>query len=135
MKVFLDACAIIYWVEIKEPQYARFASKLNDLRKLHGNFQFAASQLSLLECQVKPLRDKNKDVLNRYEQFFNAKDLHLVPISFEIIREATLLRAEKNFATPDALQAASALSIPDDIIFITGDPVFKKIPHLQLLMI
>src|SRR5579872_1770824 len=111
MQIFLDACAIIYWVEMSEPYYSRFANILYEIRKKHKKPTFAASYLSLLECRIKPLRDHNEILLKHYQQFFCAKDLSLVPLPLKTIEHATELRAYYNLRTPDALQAAAALSI------------------------
>lgn len=135
MIAFLDACIIIYWVEMAEPYYTTFADKMHRLHEQHGHFTFAASELSLLECRVKPMREKNEIVLKRYQQFFTAKDFSLVPINLSIIHQATELRVNYKLATPDALQAASALSLSDESIFITGDSVFKKVTGLKTLII
>jgi predicted nucleic acid-binding protein len=135
VKIFLDACAIIYWVEMSGPHYTRFADLLHDLRKKYKRPSFAVSHLSLLECRVKPLQERDENLLNRYQQFFCARDLTRVPISLDIIEKAAELRAFHHLRTPDALQASSAISIPDDIIFVTGDKNFKKIPKLEVLLI
>lgn len=135
MIAFLDACVIIYWVEMKNPYYGQFANKIHELREHYGTLSFAASQLSLLECNVKPTREKNEDILNRYKKFFNARDLLLIPVSLEVIEQATWLRANYNLPTPDALQASSALSIAEETLFLTGDKIFKKVPRLEVNLI
>jgi predicted nucleic acid-binding protein len=135
VKIFLDACAIIYWVEMSEPHYTHFADLLHGLRKKYKRPLFAASHLSLLECRVKPLQERDDNLLNRYQQFFCARDLTLIPLSLDIIEKAAELRAFHRLRTPDALQASSAISIPGDIIFVTGDKIFKKIPTLEVLLI
>ena len=135
MKIFLDACAIIYWVEMAQPYYDRFAEMLNQIKKKYKKPLFLASHLSLLECRVKPLRDHDEMLLKHYQQFFCARDLTLIPLSLEIIEKATELRACYNLRTPDVLQAATALSVTDQVIFVTGDAAFKKIPQLEVLLV
>ncbi len=135
MIAFLDTCAIIYWVEMMDPQYKQFVAKLKRLRQEYGEFTFAASELSLLECRVKPIREKNAEVLKRYQKFFTTRDLSLIPIDLSLIEQATHIRANYNSPTPDAIQAAAALSISDEVIFITGDKAFKKISSLQVSLI
>lgn len=135
MIAFLDACVVIYWIEMKEPQYQQLADKLHALRKKYPSLSFAVSELSLLECRVKPMREKNEDLLKMYHRFFAARDLALMPLSLDVIEQATLLRARYNVATPDALQAASALSISEEVIFVTGDSAFKKVPNLNVVIV
>ncbi|MBV9575514.1 MAG: PIN domain-containing protein [Gammaproteobacteria bacterium] len=135
MKIFLDACAIIYWVELAEPQYNQFANKIHEIRKKHKDVSFAASYLSLLECRVKPMREHQEELLKRYQQFFCASQLTLIAMTPDIIEKATALRAFTTLRTPDAIQAATALSMREEVIFITGDRSFKKVPKLKVLLI
>jgi predicted nucleic acid-binding protein len=135
MKIFLDACAIIYWVELAGPQYKQFVNKILEIRKERKDVSFAASYLSLLECRVKPMREHQEGLLKRYQQFFCASELTLIEITPDIIENATSLRAFNALRTPDAIQAATALSISDEVIFLTGDHSFKKVPNLKILLI
>jgi predicted nucleic acid-binding protein len=45
------------------------------------------------------------------------------------------MRIHYNLSTPDALHAASALLIKDEIIFLTGDKSFKKISNLNVTLL
>jgi predicted nucleic acid-binding protein len=135
MKIYLDACAIIYWVEMSQPFYGRFAEILYQIKKKYKKPLFVASHLSLLECRVKSLRERDDVLLKQYQQFFCARDLSLIPLTLETIEKATELRAHYHLRTPDALQAATALSISDNVIFVTGDSAFKKIPKLEILLV
>lgn len=135
MKIFLDACSIIYWIEMAQPQYHQFATLIQRLGKKYDKPLFAASHLSLLECRVKPLREKNEELLERYQAFFCATDLTLVPMTPAVLDHATRLRAFHHLRIPDAIQAASALSISEGTIFVTGDKSFKNVPKLKLALI
>jgi predicted nucleic acid-binding protein len=135
MLAFLDACAIIYWVEMRESQYQQFVDRMHHLRGKYGALNFATSQLSILECRVKPIRERNEQLLKNYQIFFSADDFMLIPMDLAIINDATSLRASYNLSTPDALQAATALSISEELLFITGDTAFKKVPNLQVVII
>ncbi len=135
MHLFLDACAIIYWVEMTEPHFAQFSKILQLLKKKYHKPNFIASSLSLLECRVKPMRENNEDLLKHYQDFFTMNNLTILNLSFEIIEHATRLRANHQLRTPDALQAASALTFSDKVLFITGDASFKKVPNLEVILI
>lgn len=135
MQLFLDACAIIYFVEMAEPYQKKFSNKLKSIRQKYQSVTFLASELSLLECRVKPLRENNEELLGHYQQFFCAKDLLLIPLTAPIIEKATQLRAFFNLRTPDALQAASALSVVEDTLFVTNDRGFDKVTELKSLII
>ena len=135
MTLFLDACVIIYWVESSEPFYSRLLETLNNLRTQYPHAVFAASRLSWLECRIKPLRENNQFLLNLYKQFFAANNLTVVELDTHVVDMATHLRARYNLRTPDALQAASALSILNEKCLITGDIKFKDIRELQVICV
>lgn len=135
MKAFLDACIVIYWVEAADPFYSRLAAKIRKLEKAHPGISFAVSRLSLLECLVKPVRENDREVLERYATFFQAPDLQIVELTPEVIDLATRLRAIHGLRTPDAIQAACALSLPEKTLFLTNDDAFKKVKGLDLLAV
>lgn len=131
--LFWDACAIIYFVESVDPWAARLTRLLATLDREHEGH--AVSQLSLLECRIKPVRNQDTAVLARYERFFSRRDLVEVPISREIILQAARVRALYNLRTPDALQAATALSLAPGVIFLTNDDSFARVPGLDLRLL
>jgi uncharacterized protein len=136
MKIFLDACAIIYWLESGEPYYSKLHNKLNQIRKKYGPLPFVISALSLLECRVKPLRENNVALMKAYHHFFSAPNLSIISLTAAVLEQATSLRAFHNIRTPDALQAASALTASDNtIMFVTGDAFFKKIEGLEVVLL
>lgn len=135
MIVFLDACALIYRVEEVTPWNARLAKLLDDLRRKHAGLQLAVSRLSYLECRVQPLRDANDALTRRYDALFAAPDLRTVEIDANIVEGATRIRARFGLRTPDAIQAASCLSLDAEHIFLTNDATFRRVPGLALRMI
>ena len=135
MRLFLDACIVIYQVEAADPFYSRVAQAVGSVAREHGKCHYAVSRLSLLECLVRPLRDNDAATLTRYEQFFSAADLEIVELSPRVIDIATRLRATCGARTPDAIQAPCALSLRGRTIFVTGDTSFKKIAGLEVLIL
>lgn len=130
--IFWDACAAIYFVDNNEPWVEKLVALVKRLDTTTGH---AISQLSLLECRIKPLREQNTAVLAAYDRFFSRNDLLQVPLSKEIVLEAARIRALHNLKTPDALQAASALSLPGDVRFLTSDPLFERVRGLHVALI
>ena len=136
MILFFDACTLIYWQEAKEPFYSELKEKLQTLYLQYPNAQVAVSRLSQLECLVKPYKDDDLNLITRYQDFFANDDLITIELTERVILQAVSLRAEiKALKTPDALQAASALSISDDVIFVTNDAVFEKVNELTLQLL
>ncbi|MCC6273762.1 MAG: PIN domain-containing protein [Deltaproteobacteria bacterium] len=132
MKLFLDACVIIYWIEAKTPFYSKLIRRLQELRKRHPDAVFAVSRLSHLECKVRPLQNGDERLLGLYEAFFSAPDLLTVEMRSAIVDHAAELRAKTGLRTPDAIQAASALSLGEPCLFLSSDASFRKVPHLQI---
>lgn len=130
--LFLDACIVIYWVEAPDPFHSRLMEHLRSLRQQHPDATFAVSRLSWLECMVKPLRDKDATLLEAYREFFEARHLQIVDLSARVVERAASLRAEHELKTPDALQAASALEVDGELLFITNDHRFRKISALRV---
>jgi predicted nucleic acid-binding protein len=135
MKIFLDACIIIYWVESAPPFYSMLLTKFESLARQYPQHQLSISRLSLLECLVKPLREKDKTTLNIYRQFFEAPDLSIIEIDEKIIDIATMLRANNNIRTPDAIQIASCLSLEGPHLFLTNDRGVNQVAELNVIQL
>ena len=133
--VFLDACAIIYWVEARSPWYERFQEALRLLQLQYGTIQLATSDLSRLECLVKPMREQQLDKLVLFEKLFAHPDLFIQTLSPDVIEKALKLRVMHKIKTPDALQAASAIIMDEQAVFMTADSGFNKIDNLNTVII
>ncbi len=133
MVFFYDACAVIYLVEAVEPWYSQLKGIL--VRLGGHRAQHAVSELSLLECRVKPLHLGPTELPNRFDRFFNAPTLTRVPLKRQVVTHATELRAKFGLKTPDALQAACALSLPGEVLFLTNDQRFARVPNLDTRII
>lgn len=130
--VFLDACAVIYWLEARDPWYSRLQDTLRSLREQYSDLQLSVSDLSQLECLVKPLRDQQRETVALYEQFFQHPQSHIQPLTPQVVRQALKLRVSYKIKTPDALQAASALVFDAQAIFLTADHGFEQLPDLAV---
>lgn len=135
MTLFLDANIIIYRVEAVEPFNQQVLATVQELVALHPDAGFAVSRLSMMECLVKPLRDQNSADIERYRGFFASTGLQIVEINSLVLEAATLLRARHGLRTPDAIQAASVLSIKGPVTFLTGDKQFGKVTGLKVRLV
>jgi predicted nucleic acid-binding protein len=136
---FLDASAVIYAVEGTAAWAGALKQQLRQLamedQASAGGLQLAISRLSWLECRVGPLRRRDAEALDRFDAFFLHADLEWVELSPAVVERATLLRAEHNLRTPDALQAASCLQLGADAVMVTGDAGFQRVPTLRLALL
>lgn len=133
MRIFLDACIIIYWVESSEPFYSKVLTQLRSIAEQYPEHVLTLSRLSFLECLVKPMREKDKKIIEIYRGFFESTELEIIEIDFEVIDIATQLRADYGLRTPDAIQAASCLSLGEQHIFLSNDKRFTSVTKLNVV--
>ena len=125
---FLDSSALIYYFEGAPPYRNAVMKALREIKASNPQAIIAISRLGVMECRVMPLREGNFVLLEHYDAFF--KQAQIVELSATIVDVATYLRASTALKTPDALQAACALSFAEPCTFVTGDAGFARVPNL-----
>lgn len=115
MRLYLDTAIVIYDVERVAPFAARVQARLSA-----GTFDLVASDLSRLECRVKPLRDANHVLVRAYDLYFETVCADVVSLTRATLEQAAALRANYGFKTPDAIHLAAAIASNCDA-FLTGD--------------
>ncbi len=133
MRLFLDACALIYRFEGAVKFRTAAMELMAQLSAQQTSVELAVSRLSVLECRVKPLREGYAALLKRYGDFFAS--VRIVELSAAVVDAATLLRARDGLKTPDALQAASAFLASERPVFVTADAGFAKVSGLDVRLI
>ena len=130
--VCVDANIVIYTVESCVPWFDALEPFWTET--LAGRVAVSASELVVLETMVAPLRRGNRTMQNAYEEVFRGP-IGLHPITLPVLREAARLRAGiPALRTPDAIHAATALAT-GCAMFLTNDPVFKRIPGLPVTVL
>lgn len=127
--VYLDSVIVIYFVEGPSSFQVRAQAHLTAL-KIAG-YQLAVSELTRLECRVKPLRQGNIAVLADFDAFFAAADLVKVPIPSAVFERATSIRAIHNFKLGDSLHLAAAMESGCARV-LTNDLRLASFPHLAV---
>jgi len=129
-RVYLDASAIIYFVEAESPFHA---AMLKSVARFGGDpmSRLLTSRISRLECRVKPLRDSNQALLTKYDAFFRRRRLIVGEVSAAVVEQATDLRARYRFKTPDAIHLASAIEEHTDL-FLTGDDDLRRCTEVKV---
>jgi uncharacterized protein len=79
-----------------------------------------ASDLTRMECRIKPLREGNADLLKDFDDYFEGAVAEIVALSREVIDRATETRAQYGFKTPDAIHLAAAVVSGCDV-FLTNN--------------
>src|ERR1019366_3123835 len=104
--VYLDANPFIYTVE-KHPVYGPLLQPLWQAVQAK-TLEVITSELTLMETLVGPLKNGDLALELAYEQALLGTEVHLLPITHSILRDAAQLRATTKLKTPDALHAATA---------------------------
>jgi predicted nucleic acid-binding protein len=125
VRVYVDAAPVIYAVE-QVPAYAAAV----DARLAAPGVVPVTSELTRLECRVKPLRDGDAELLADFDAFF-ADAVVVVALTREVIDRATELRARYGVRTPDAIHLAAAVASGCDV-FLTNDHRLAGVPGIAV---
>ena len=107
MLVYLDSVICIYAVEGAPSFQARARARLATMRA--AGDQPAISDLTGLECRVKPIRLGAATALADMEAFLTASDVVRVPLPTAVYERACRIRAVHNYKLADALHLAVAV--------------------------
>ena len=103
VRVYLDSCISIYYVELRLPWFAMIEQAFSG----DGAPELFISDLVRLECFVLPVRNGDERLKERFDRFF-ARTIKL-ELPSEVYELATGLRARHNIKTPDAIHLAAAI--------------------------
>jgi uncharacterized protein len=118
MLIYLDTVLCIYAVEGASTFQARALARLISLRS-NGD-QPAISDLTWLECRVKPIRLGDTIGLADMEAFLKASDVVRVPLPQAVYDRACRIRAAHKVNLADALHLAAAIESGCGL-FLTND--------------
>jgi len=131
--VYIDTSVFIYFVE-KNVGYHKICESIFENIET-GAIKASTSTLTLLEVLVTPYKLKRDDlVLSFYSLFSTYPNISWINLTLGISDLAAKLRAEHGLKTPDAIQAASAISYGAKG-FICNDRAFQKIKDIDCLVI
>jgi len=126
VRVYLDSAPIIYLVEDILPYTSALVSRLSA-----PNVIQVCSELSRLECRVKPIRDGEEALLAAFDSYFREIVNEVLPLSRQALERATLLRARYGFRTPDAIHLAAAIDSGCDL-FLTNDSQLARCQEITV---
>lgn len=98
-----------------------------DTRLSTDGMSLAISDLTRLECRIKPIRDGDVKLLQDFDDFFGNAIAQVVPLSCEVVDRATEIRSQYGFKTPDAIRSAAAVVSGRDA-FYTNDRRLDRLP-------
>ena len=128
MNLYLDASAVILHVQGSP----RVQTNVNEhmRRATDAGGRLAVSDLTRLECRVRPLRTEDEVLMARYERFFGSDDVVVEPVSRDAWDLAAEVRARHGLKTPDALHVACAVTLGCDV-FLTADARLARCPEIR----
>lgn len=126
MRLYLDTAPVIYTIE-QVPLYVAAV----DARLSTPGIVLVASDLTRMECRVKPLRDGNIDLLKDYDEFFKKAVTEIVALSRDVIDRATEIRARYGFKTPDAIHLAAAVESACNV-FLSNDYRLERFSDIAI---
>lgn len=129
MRVYLDSAPIIYLVENTPPYISRLVQHLSSNEVVQ-----VCSELSRLECRVKPVRDNELALLIAFDTYFAEIVSEIVPLSRAVMELATDIRARYQFKTPDAIHLACAIVARCDI-FLTNDAQLTRCNEIEVILL
>jgi predicted nucleic acid-binding protein len=127
MLIYCDSVILIYYFDHAGAFQLRAANRLAALRA--AGDQMAVSDLTRLECRVKPMRLGNSISLAQYDHFFLQPDVQSVPLTSAVYDRATVIRALHGFKTMDAIHIAAAAEAGCDR-FLTNDTRLNGFPDI-----
>jgi len=132
-RLFLDTAPVIYFVEDNPAYRSRVQPVFDSLDA--GDLAVVTSPVTLLECLVHPYRFQKWEVITQFRELIVNGDNVMVVLTDQFIAEkASQLRAQHNLTLPDAVQAATALSVSCDA-FLTNDPILKRVAELNVFVL
>jgi len=129
----LDTAPLIYFIEGN----SQYQEKLNQVFDSNdkGDFAFITSSITLLEVLVKPLKEKQPKLVERYINILtNARGIEIFEVTNAISIKAAELRAKYNLRTPDAIQLATAIEFNADY-FLTNDFKLKLVSEVKSIVL
>jgi predicted nucleic acid-binding protein len=129
MLVYLDTVICIYAVEGAPSFQARARARLVALQA--AGDQPAISDLTWLECRVKPIRLADAVALADMEAFLTASDVVRVSMPTVVYERACRIRAVHNYRLADALHLAAAVEGSCGL-FLTNDHRLGGFPDIPV---
>lgn len=125
-RLYLDANVLI-------PAVEQQGDLANRIRSLFGephdplSHALVTSELTLAECLVRPMREGDEALVDRYEALLSGKGLlATLEVDWVILHMAATLRAmDKFLRLPDAIHVSSAIAAGCSAM-LTGDKRLKK---------
>jgi predicted nucleic acid-binding protein len=129
MLIYLDSVVCIYAVEGAPSFQALARGRLAAMRA--AGDRPAVSDLTWLECRVKPIRTGDALALADLEAFLTAADVVRLPLPTGVYERACRARAIHNYKLADAIHLAAAVEGGCGV-FLTNDRRLSAFPDIPV---
>ena len=130
MLIYCDSVILIYYLDSVGPFHVRAVARMTAVGAAGDVAAF--SDLTRMECRVKPIQLGAVKTLADFDAFFtSAGRVRLVPITTAVFDRATLIRATHNFKLADSLHLAAAVEGACDR-FLTNDAGLAAFPDIPV---
>ncbi|MGH7964895.1 MAG: type II toxin-antitoxin system VapC family toxin [Candidatus Binatia bacterium] len=126
MRLYLDTAPVIYTVERVSPYFAAVNARVSVVGVV-----LITSDLTRMECRIKPLRQGDTTLLKDYDDYFREAVTATVSLSSEIMERAAEVRAKYGFKTPDAIHLGAAV-VSGCEVFLTNDHRLDRFAELSV---
>ena len=129
--VGLDTAPLIYFVE-EHPIWLAVVRPFFEALD-QGQFQAVTSTVTLTEVLVRPLRQSEVILAERYREILlRARNLATIPVSAAIAEQAAAIPAQYRLRTPDSIQIATAM-YGNATSFLTNDQKLSALKTLRII--
>jgi len=131
-KIYIDTNLFIYYFE-NNPNFADKVEKLFE-EILNKNIKLISSELLYLELLVLPKKEKNKKIIALYTNIEkHVPNLTLIPITKQTLTQASEIRANYNYKSPDSIHLATA-KIEKCDYFYGSDKQLKNYKDVKVIV-
>ena len=129
MICYLDSNVVMYYVE-RPPRWG-VAAQARIARLLSGGDILAVSDLTRMECHVRPLKARDVKTLADFDAFFASPRVQVNSMTASVFDRAAAIRARHGVKPLDALHLAAAMESRCDL-FLTNDQHLRSFPELAV---
>ncbi|MCB1447362.1 MAG: type II toxin-antitoxin system VapC family toxin [Rhizobiaceae bacterium] len=129
-RIYVDTNIWIYFVE-GHPSFSPEVRALF-LAAARSSARLTTNEITLAECLLKPVRDKDERKISAYETLFDQGTIEILPLDGGLARRAALAGGMLGLKLIDAIHHVSACEAGCRY-FLTGDGRFRSGPDLTVI--
>ena len=124
-RIYWDTMLFVYWLE-DTPVYGEQVASIYQTMLERGD-ALCASTFSLAELLVGPRKQGNLDLENQIIEFFESRDVQVLPFDTSAAKQFARIRASGSVTPADAIHLACAATAGVDLFLTNNAQVRKQI--------